>query len=98
MKAEHELAGALAERVLELVAVSPSLLRRLDRLQLEFVEAAQAAQRIVDLARLLGQLAGIRSALGSMSSTARASPKSRLALSILARTRSPGSPPETKTT
>ena len=46
-----------AERVLELVAVAPLLDRRHDRLELEALEAADPAQRLVDLLRLLGELA-----------------------------------------
>ena len=46
-----------AEGVLELVAVAPGLLRRLDRLQLEAVEAADPPQGVVDLIPLVGELA-----------------------------------------
>ena len=49
--------GAGAERVLELVAVAPRLERGLDRLELEALEAAEAAQRVGDLLGLLGELA-----------------------------------------
>ena len=56
VEAEDELAVALAERVLELVAVAPLLDRRLDLLQLESLEAAEPAQRVLDLGLLVAQL------------------------------------------
>ena len=45
------------ERVLELVAVAPLLVRRDDRLHLEAVEPAEPAQRVLDLLGLHGELA-----------------------------------------
>ena len=53
---QDQLALALAERVLELVAIAPALQRRLDRRQLEAVQASEAAQRVVDLLLLDAQL------------------------------------------
>ena len=46
------LAVALAERILELVAVAPRLHRRLDRLELEALEAADPAQGVATWSRL----------------------------------------------
>ena len=63
MKAEHQLAVALAEAVLELVAVAPALDRGLDRLELESLEAAEPGQRVFDLLLLLGELALVFEAL-----------------------------------
>ena len=63
VKAEREPLGAGPERVLELVAIAPLLRRRLDRLQLEPVEAADATERVVHLCRLLGELALVGHAL-----------------------------------
>ena len=63
MEAEDELSIVLPERVLELVPVAPLLDGRDDRLELELVEAAEPAQRLVDLARLLLQLSLIGQAL-----------------------------------
>ncbi len=57
MKAADELAVRVRpEGVLELVAVAPLLRRGDDRLELEAVEVADAAQRVVDLLVLLGEL------------------------------------------
>ena len=55
--ADEAAVGAGPERVLELVAVAPLLHRRHDRLQLEAVEPADAAQRVVDLLGLDRELA-----------------------------------------
>ena len=63
VEAEDRLAVALAEGVLELVAVAPLLHRRLDLLQLEAVEAADPAQRLLDLLALVLELALVGEAL-----------------------------------
>ena len=63
VEAEDRLAVALAEGVLELVAVAPLLLGGDDRLQLEAVEVADPPQRLVDLFALVGQLALVGEAL-----------------------------------
>ena len=120
VEAERQPAVALAERVLELVAVAPFEGGGLGRLELEArrgrrggagprrpacasrragARRAAPARARRGRARRRGRI-GRRSgpALGSTSSTACASPKSRFALVSRARTRSPGSAPETKTT
>ena len=63
MEAEDGLLVAEAEGVFELVAVAPLLGGRLDRLQLEAVEVADPAQRLVDLVALLDQLLLVSEAL-----------------------------------
>ena len=57
VEAERRALGPLAERVLELVPVAPALDRRLDRLELEALEPPEPAQRLVDLLRLVSELA-----------------------------------------
>jgi hypothetical protein len=59
VEAEDGLALALAEGVLELVAIAPLLKRRLDLLELEAVEPADPPQRLLHLGALLGQLARV---------------------------------------
>jgi len=63
MEAECRPALARPEGVFELVTVAPLLQRRLDLLQLEAVEAADPAQRLVDLPALLDQLLLVGEAL-----------------------------------
>ncbi len=57
VKAEDGLAVGVAPRVLELVAVAPLGRGGDDRLGLEAVEAAEAAERLVDLRGLQLELA-----------------------------------------
>ena len=112
--------SALAEGVLELVAVAPLFDGADDRLHLEVVEPADPPQRVLDLGLLLGQLALVGEALPgraraglaavdaavrrggrrrrAAARSSRASAKRFLPFVTSARTRSPGSPPATKTT
>src|SRR5204863_5436270 len=63
MEAQDQLAVVLAKRVLELVAIAPRTDGGLDRLELEAVQAAEPAKRLVDLPRLLLELALVRKPL-----------------------------------
>ncbi len=61
VEAAHELAaGAVPERVLELVAVAPRLDRGDDRLELEVAQLADPLERLAHLARLDLELALVR--------------------------------------
>ena len=63
VEAERELAVAITERVLELVAIAPLLDRGLGRLDSKPVEVADAAKGVDDLLVLVSELALIRKRL-----------------------------------
>ena len=119
VEAEGEAGIGGAEGVFELVAVAPFGHGGDDRIELEGVEAADAAQGLVDLALLLGKLALVREALprragaGLTVVDADVGPAlgagaedlgggcfGEVLLGAVTRalTRSPGRPPDTKTT
>jgi hypothetical protein len=63
VETQRQAAFALAERVLELVPVAPLVGGGLGGLELEPLEAAETAQRRVDLLGLLVELALVRQPL-----------------------------------
>ena len=69
VEAENELAVALAEGVLELVAVAPALDRRLDRLELEALQPAEPHQGVLHLGLLVPELLLVGEALPGSAGT-----------------------------